>query len=137
MDDGYSISYTRRPQSIKFLADENISPKTVSFLNTKGYDVIRVDRIKIGRKDKEIIEYARINGYILITMDLDFGYILSHIKDNKPSVIILRLTYPEPDNVNSYLIKALNNEKIISNLMEGSVIIIIEDDRIRIRRLPF
>ncbi len=122
--------------SIKFLADENISPKTVSFLNTKGYDVIRVNAIKIGKKDKEIIEYARANGYVLITMDLDFGYILSYIRDNKPSVIILRLTYPEPDNVNSHLLKALNNEEIVNNLMEGSVIII-EDDRIRLRRLPF
>ncbi len=121
---------------IKFLADENISPKTVSFLNARGYDTIRVDGIKIGKKDKEIIEYARINGYVLITMDLDFGYILSYIKDNKPSIIILRLTYPEPDNVNSHLLKALNNEEVVSNLMEGSVIII-EDDRIRIRRLPF
>jgi predicted nuclease of predicted toxin-antitoxin system len=69
-------------------------------------------------------------------MDLDFGYILSYIKDNKPSVIILRLTYPDPDNVSSNIIKALKNKEIIDSLIEGSVIIIIEDDRIRVRRLP-
>jgi predicted nuclease of predicted toxin-antitoxin system len=122
---------------LRFLADENISPKTVSYLNALGYNVIRVNEVKMVKvKDKEIIEYARVNGYVLITMDLDFGYILSYIKDNKPSVIILRLTYPDPDNVSSHIIKALKNKEIIDSLIEGSVIIIIEDDRIRVRRLP-
>jgi len=121
---------------IRFLADENISPKTVSYLNAIGYNIIRVNEVKMNKsKDEEIIDYARVNGYVLITMDLDFGYILSYIKDNKPSVIILRLTYPEPDNVSSYLIKAFKNREITDNLIEGSVIII-EDDRIRVRRLP-
>jgi len=122
---------------LRFLADVNISPKTVSYLNALGYNVIRVNEVKMGKaKDREIIEYARVNGYVLITMDLDFGYILSYIKDNKPSVIILRLTYPEPDNVSSHIIKALKNKEIIDSLIEGSVIIIIEDYRLRVRRLP-
>jgi predicted nuclease of predicted toxin-antitoxin system len=123
--------------NIKLLADMNISPKTVAHLKVRGYNIIRVNEINMSKsKDKEIIEYARDNEYILITMDLDFGYILSYIKDNKPSVIILRLSLPKPDNVNSHLLKALNNKDILDSLINGSIIII-EDNKIRMRALPF
>ncbi len=123
--------------NIKLLADMNISPKTVARLKARGYNIIRVNEINMSKsKDKEIIEYARDNEYILITMDLDFGYILSYIKDNKPSVIILRLISPKPDNVSSHLLKALNNKDILNNLIKGSIIII-EDNKIRMRELPF
>jgi predicted nuclease of predicted toxin-antitoxin system len=50
---------------LRFLADENISPKTVSYLNALGYNVIRVNEVKMVKaKDKEIIEYARVNRWI-------------------------------------------------------------------------
>jgi predicted nuclease of predicted toxin-antitoxin system len=50
---------------LRFLADENISPKTVSYLNALGYNVIRVNEVKMVKaKDKEIIEYVRVNRWI-------------------------------------------------------------------------
>lgn len=39
---------------------------------------VRVNEINMGNaSDKEVFNYARDNDYILITMDLDFGYILT------------------------------------------------------------
>ena len=55
----------RGQRRLRFLADENISPKTVSYLNALGYNVIRVNEVKMVKaKDKEIIEYARVNRWI-------------------------------------------------------------------------
>lgn len=122
---------------IKLLADMVISPKTVSFLRDNGYNAIRVSELGMlsNTSDMQIIDYARDNGYILITMDLDFGYILAYTKQRRPSVIIFRLSNPEPTNVNRLLVELLNDNSIIRKLEEGSIIIV-EDSRIRIRRLP-
>ena len=59
------MNNNRGQRRLRFLADENISPKTVSYLNVLGYDVIRVNEVKMVKaKDKEIIEYARVNRWI-------------------------------------------------------------------------
>jgi predicted nuclease of predicted toxin-antitoxin system len=59
------MNNNRGQRRLRFLADENISPKTVSYLNALGYNVIRVNEVKMVKaKDKEIIEYARVNRWI-------------------------------------------------------------------------
>jgi len=62
---------------MKFLANLCISPKTVKYLRKLGFEVYRVNEVGLARaKDREILNYAVEENMILITMDLDVGYLL-------------------------------------------------------------
>ena len=119
---------------MKFLIDMALSPKTAEFLRSQGYEAIRVSEIGMAKaKDREIFGYARINEMVLISMDLDFGHILSYTKFKKPSVIILRLKDPSPEHVNSLL--SVTIPQVAESLQTGAIVVI-EDRRVRIRELP-
>jgi len=119
---------------MKFLIDLCLSPKTKEFLRSNNYEAIRVDEIKLERAtDREIFEYAAENDYILLTADLDFSQILSFLKYNKPSVVIFRLEIPSPEHINKYLKKIINQ---FYEDLESGAIIIVKEDKIRIRKLP-
>jgi len=119
---------------MRFLVDMALSPKTVQFLRELGHEAVRANEVGLARaKDIEIMEYAVSNGMAVITADLDFGEILAYTKRNRPSVIIFRLRDPSPDHVNSLLSSILLH--IEEPLKKGSIVIV-EDDRVRIRELP-
>ena len=84
-------------------------------------------------KDKEIFDYASERDMVILSADLDFGNILAYTQSNKPSVVIFRLEYPSPEYINSLL--SSNLPSINEDLMKGSIVII-EDFKIRIRKLP-
>lgn len=82
---------------MRFLADAGISPKTVEFLETLGYEVAHVRSLDLQRaSDAEIVQHAVGNAEILLTFDLDFGDILALGSLNKPSVILFRLSTKGP-----------------------------------------
>ena len=119
---------------MKFLLDMPISPKTEEFLKKLGYDAVRVDRLNMQKAtDKEIFQYAIKEGRTIITTDLDFGQILHYFKSTKPSVIIFRLNYPSVEKINQLLSAIL--PKIKDEIEKGSIIIV-EDERIRVKNLP-
>ena len=120
---------------MKYLVDKALSQKSVSFLNEKGFEAIRVNKAisEDHVKDEQIFSFAIEKKYVIITMDLDFGQILAITKSNQPSTIILRLEDPRVKNVNDKLLKIL--PIIQKELLEGSIVII-EENGIRIRKLP-
>ena len=61
-------------RDLKFLTDENISPKVVSFLRQKGFDIIDVkEEGWHGTEDKRLMEMAYKEKQFIITHDVDFG----------------------------------------------------------------
>ena len=76
---------------MKILIDMNLSPRWAEALGP--YNIVAVHWSAVGTanaSDTEIIEYARIHGYTILTHDLDFSAILAANRRNKPSVIQLR-----------------------------------------------
>lgn len=119
---------------MKFLVDMVLSPKTAEFLRSNGYEAVRASDIGLAKaKDRELFEYARKNGMTVISADLDFGHILFYTKSKRPSVIILRLQNPSPDNTNSLLLKVL---PMVRDVLKSGAIIVLEKNRVRIRELP-
>lgn len=70
---------------------------------------------------------------VLITADFDFDKILAYAEHKKPSVIILRLKNPAPDNVNSISSSIL--PRMEESLKKDSIVMV-EEDKIRVRELP-
>jgi predicted nuclease of predicted toxin-antitoxin system len=120
---------------MRFLADAGISPKTVDFLKQLGHEAVHVRTLGLARAmDAELVERARADSSVVVTFDLDFGDILALGVLDKPSVIICRLADERAESVNQRLAKVLAER--VSDLESGALILI-EDTRYRVRRLPF
>ncbi len=119
---------------MKFITDIHISPQTVKGLLNKGYQIKRVTEfLESNAKDSQILDLAFKEKSTLITQDLDFSALLAKRGTNKPSVITLRVNNAKPSNITKILERAL--PQIKSEINKGSIIII-EEERIRIRKLP-
>ena len=119
---------------MQFLADMNISPKTVEALRQYGWDIIRVSQfLSVNASDQEILEYARQEDRIVITQDLDFSMLLALGGYNRPSLITLRLVVSDPDVVTCKLLEIVPRFEQI--LQEGCTLTI-EDVVVRVHRLP-
>ena len=118
--------------SLKFLTDENISPRIVSFLRKKGVDVVDVkEKGWHGNEDKYLMEIANKGKRFILTHDTDFGTLA--INEGVPcyGIIYMRLRNLKVSNVINILEKLLVVDK---DIPEGSVIVV-EDTRLRIRTI--
>ena len=119
---------------IRFLADMGVSLTTVGFLKDLGYDTVHVRNEGLQKaSDKLIVEKAQNDSRVILTFDLDFGSILATSSDYTPSVIIFRLDNCTPANVN-YLLSTIL-PLVQDHIIKGAIILI-EQDRYRIRNLP-
>ncbi len=74
---------------LRFLMDENLGFKVFQEVKATGYDVKSVLDVKRGATDEEVIQLAKDEGRIIITLDKDFG--LLALKYSLPGLIVLRL----------------------------------------------
>lgn len=119
---------------LRFVADVHISPLTVTALKLQGYDIVRsTDLLPATAADAEILEFARVDGRIVVTQDLDFSMLVALSKQSQPSLITLRLSFAKPDVVTQKLLEVLPT--LESELTEG-IAVTINDDTVRIRKLP-
>lgn len=119
---------------MKFLADMGVSPDTVLWLRSLGYDAVHLHEQGLDRlPDAEVLSRARDEQRVLLTHDLDFGYLLAISRAQLPSVVIFRLDDMRPRSVNHYLERVLHQHK--DELNAGAVVIVTEG-RTRVRMLP-
>ncbi len=76
---------------MKLLIDMNLSPRWVNLLTDAGIDATHWSTLgSTNAPDVEIVAFARTNGYVVLTHDLDFGAILAATQGDKPSVVQIR-----------------------------------------------
>jgi len=119
---------------MKVLIDMNLSPQWVSALARNGYEAIHWSAVGDGRAtDRTIMEWARANGYIVFTNDLDFGAILAVTHAEGPSVIQIRTQDVTPDHLETLIVGAL---KQYASIIEEGALIILHQAKARVRILP-
>ena len=119
---------------LKYLADMNISPLTVSMLCHKGYDVLRVSAVMSSTvPDEQILAYGREREYVVITQDMDLSALLALSGHGRPSLVSLRLSYSDPESVAGRLIHVL---AVCEDSLEDGCVLSVSDEAIRTRRLP-
>jgi hypothetical protein len=65
-------------EDMKLLVDMNLSPDWVPFLNSAGFEAIHWSLVGNCRaEDREIMEWAREDSFVVFTHDLDFGTLLA------------------------------------------------------------
>ena len=119
---------------MRFLADMAVSLSTVAWLRDQGYDVTHLREEGLQRaEDADILEKARTEERVLLTLDLDFGYLMAISGQNLPSIIIFRLGNESAEIVTQRLADTL--DVCVSDLEQGAVVTV-NEDKIRVRHLP-
>jgi len=110
---------------MKIVIDMNLSPKWVAVLKSSGHEAIHWSHIGAANApDREIMEWARNNNYIVFTHDLDFGAILAATDADSPSVFQVRTQDISPNSLSNLVLSSLNQfEKI---LIEGALVTVNE-----------
>ncbi len=83
--------------------------------------------------DPLIMQYARDNGYIVFTHDLDFGAMLAATGASSPSVIQIRVQDVSPQSLAPRFFKVIDQFK--PQLTQGALVII-DARKNRVRILP-
>jgi len=119
---------------MRFLADANIAPAVVAWLREEGHDVWHdAEHGLHALPDRELFRRGAEDERIVVTFDLDFSEILAR-SGGTVSVITLRLRLRRTQNVIARLASVLATS---AELLAGDpVIVIVEDNRHRVRPLP-
>jgi predicted nuclease of predicted toxin-antitoxin system len=120
---------------MKFLVDQNQSPLLAEYLREAEHDAVHTSELGLSRADDaDLIVLARNEGRIVISGDTDFGALLALANETAPSVILFRQRRGRTASARASLLLS-HLADLIPDLEAGSVIIF-EDARIRIRKLP-
>lgn len=92
---------------MRFLLDANLSPETAAFLRRQfSFDATSLLELeKAGLSDSEIVNLAKREERVIITLDLDFGELYHEQSGSAFGVIILRLRDQRVKQVNKVLQK--------------------------------
>ena len=111
-----------------------VSLSTVRALRSDGHNAGHLREEGLNRlPDAEILEKARQEQRVILTFDLDFGDLLATRAQSFPSVVIFRLHNETPGVVTTHLHQVIAQR---GAELEAGAIIIVEDARHRVRRLP-
>ncbi|MGQ0467199.1 MAG: DUF5615 family PIN-like protein [Sporichthyaceae bacterium] len=119
---------------MRFLVDECLSPTIADLLQAAGHDAVHVVGMGLGgQPDVDVMAVAVADGRILVSADTDFGELLARTNAELPSLILHRGAEVAPAALAALLLS--NLDQVREDLEHGAVVVIL-DDRIRVRRLP-
>lgn len=120
---------------MKFLVDNALSPVLSEALLAAGYDSRHVRDYQMqAAADVDILARAKVEERIVVSADTDFGTLLTQSGESTPSAILIRrLGDRHPSKQSAILIA--NLPALEEDLMAGAVVVI-DENRVRIRRLP-
>lgn len=119
---------------MKFLLDMGLAPGTAAFLRRLGHEAIHLhDEGLDDLPDPQILERARVEGFVLLTHDLDFPELVAASQAALPSLVVFRLRNMRPGNVESHLSKVLEQSR---DALERGAVVSVTEGVIRIRFLP-
>jgi|HubBroStandDraft_6_1064221.scaffolds.fasta_scaffold38952_3 predicted nuclease of predicted toxin-antitoxin system len=119
---------------MRFLLDMNLPPAIAARLQAEGHDAIHGLNAGYGElSDYELFERAANDARIVVTFDLDFGEIGSAASRPTLGVVLLRLRSARQSSLWDRLRVAIAEA---GEAMEAGALVVVEDARIRIRRMP-
>ena len=119
---------------MKVLLDMNLSPVWIPFLEAAGVLAVHWSTVGDPRaEDRELMAWARSNGYVVFTKERDFSALLAITRGAGPSVLQIRTQDLMPAAVGSTVDRLLAEHRDV--LLDGAILTL--DDRgSRVRILP-
>ncbi|KAM3100089.1 DUF5615 family PIN-like protein [Phormidesmis sp. 146-12] len=119
---------------MKILIDMNLSPDWCQAFSRFGIESIHWSNVgEPTAPDRILMEWAKSNGYVVFTHDLDFGSILAATQAESPSVIQVRVQDTFPEVLVNTVVAVL--QQFETQLLAGALITI-DKNKSRVRILP-
>jgi predicted nuclease of predicted toxin-antitoxin system len=120
--------------SVQLVIDMNLSPEWVTELAGHGWSAVHWSTVGDPRaKDAAIIAWAKSNGRVVFTHDLDFGTMLALTHATGPSVLQVRAQETLPEDIGPMVISALRQHD--AELASGALVVV-DPKKSRVRLLP-
>jgi predicted nuclease of predicted toxin-antitoxin system len=119
---------------MRLLLDQGLPRSTVLHLNKQGTEAVHVGEAGLASaRDADILDFARQENSVLVTLDADFHALLALSEAREPSVIRVRIEGLRAEDLAHLLIQVLSSCK--EELLTGAMVTVTEGG-IRIRKLP-
>jgi predicted nuclease of predicted toxin-antitoxin system len=120
---------------VRFLVDENLSPRLCQFLSAAEDSAEHVrDAVGAGASDHVVLDHAREHGLVIVTADTDFGTLVARAGTKQPSIILMRELLGLPVDGQGQLLAA--NIDQIRDVLDGGAVVVLAPAAIRVRPLP-
>lgn len=119
---------------MSFLVDMPLSPGLAVWLRNQGYQAVHAAEIDMSKApDEALMSYAKSRNMVVITADLDYPRLLALTQEEGPGIILFRGGNYSGEQTQELLERVLD---LIPIDELTSSIIVVEQERIRRRRLP-
>jgi len=119
---------------MKIVVDMSLSPQWVPAPAAHGYDVRHWSSVgRAWAEDYEIMEWAKQDGCVVFTNDLDFGDLLAASSADQPSVIQVRTLGVLPRQIEIIVVNALSQFEAV---LAAGALVTIHERRSKARILP-
>jgi predicted nuclease of predicted toxin-antitoxin system len=119
---------------VKIVVDMNLSPLWVNELRADGHEATHWSNIgDPSAPDTAIMQWARENGAVVFTHDLDYGALLFATGAKAPSVIQMRSEDTRPRTMRSLVLRALADAK---EGLQAGALVTVDPRKQRIHLLP-
>jgi predicted nuclease of predicted toxin-antitoxin system len=120
---------------LRFLVDNALLPEVARALSDEGCDAVHVRDLDLqAAADEELFELAATGERVIVSADTDFGTLLALRRAREPSVILFRRASGRRAPEQARLL--VENLAAMSTGLEEGAVAILEENRIRLRRLP-
>jgi predicted nuclease of predicted toxin-antitoxin system len=120
---------------MKIVIDMNLSPDWVKVLGGAGWESVHWSTVgDVRATDEVIMSWARENGFIVFTHDLDFGVLLALTRAESPSAIQVHTQDIFPEVLGDRLVKILREHQ---PALEKGALLTVDEEKSRVRILPF
>ncbi|WP_448572374.1 DUF5615 family PIN-like protein [Trichothermofontia sp.] len=119
---------------MKLLLDQGLPRSAATLLSEAGIDTIHVADIGLSAADDtNILQRARNDEHIVVTLDADFHTLLALSAAATPSVIRIRIERLRAQVLANLLLKVVG--EFAEDLKQGAIMTV-EPSRVRLRHLP-
>ncbi len=119
---------------MKILVDMNLAPAWVEVLVRSGWETVHWSTVGDPRApDYILMKWARTNGHVVFTHDLDFSALLAASGAEGPSVIQVRAQDILPTHLELLVVSALRQ---FETQLDRGALVVVEEARTRARLLP-
>ena len=119
---------------MRFLVDMNLSTEVAVWLRAQGHDAVHLRELGLQELgDEAVLAKAVVEKRTVLTFDLDFADIATAAGEARVGVVLFRLRSAQTARIVDRLQGVLAPA---AQALEKGAVVIVEETRLRIRRLP-